>query len=419
MHEFKNNLVKFAADSAGNNCAKIVNKVTRLGNDFVDPLNALIIILFAFMAGLTCNNALAATYLFAGPTTPYTWVDISSTSATPGINVTQAVSSAANPAVAAALTDDSYSPAIPIGFTFNYAGTNYTQLVVGSNGWLFFGTPSTVYVNTPVASVPVSNVLMPYWDDLDNGGLTGRIQYLTIGTAPNRQFVVSFIGVPTYGSAGSNNTFQVILYENGRFQFNYQATQLQGSSATIGYQVSAADFVQYATNTANSTPNLRTLTWYISPSLTNLKTVSTLSDPVNNTSQPKNIPGAVVQYKIDVSNTSVGIVDANTTIISDPIPANTELFTGGLSASAPFSFTDGAPTSGLTCAFISLASTTDCIEFSNNAGATWTYTPSAATDYDAAVTNIRFKPIGTLNGDTAPAAAPYPNFNLTFKVRIK
>jgi hypothetical protein len=419
MYASKKTTIKFAWHLIAIMRTKIVNLVTIFDQFSSIAIKVVVGFLLAFNCFLT-NNVVAATYQFVGPTTPYTWV--------PGTNVTQAF-----PAVAGALTDDSVSPVINIGFTFNYAGTNYTQLRIASNGMLFFNATAptgTWYTNIAVASLPgaysITNAMMPYWDDLDNNtatnsnvGVVGRIRYLTIGTAPNRQFVISFIGVPTYNSAGSSNTFQVILYENGRFQYNYQSTQLQGSSATVGYHVSATDLVQYSLDTANSAPNLRTLTWYISPSLTNLKSVSTISDPVNNTASPKNIPGAVVQYKIDVSNTSVGIVDADSTIITDPIPVNTELFTGGLSASAPFTFADGAPTSGLTCAFISLASTTDCIEFSNNAGATWTYTPSAATDYDAAVTNIRFKPTGTLNGDTVPAAAPYPNFNLTFKVRIK
>ncbi|NOU00678.1 MAG: hypothetical protein HOO95_03770 [Gallionella sp.] len=360
----------------------------------------------AYSWGLICAliniSCFAASYQVAGPTIPYTWVDISIT----GTNVTPA------------LTDDSVSAAIPIGFTFNYGGLNYTTLAIGSNGWLFFGATSIVFTNTTVSTVPVSNLLLPYWDDLNPAGVAGRVKYQTLGVAPNRQFVVSYLAVPTYPAVGAN-TFQVILNESGSILYNYQATNDQGLSATIGYQVSTTDFVQYSFNAATAL-NLRTLTWLrISPSLINLKTVAVVSDPVNNASNPKFIPGAIASYAITINNASQGVVDTGTVIISDPLPINTEMLTGGLSAIAPYVFTDGVPVSGLTCNFVSLASLVDCIDFSNNNGATWSYVPIISSDYDPAVTNIRFKPTGVMSGDTAPVTAPYPNFTVNFKVRLQ
>ena len=356
-----------------------------------------------------CSTAvLAASYQFAGPTAiGANWVDISATGTT------------------VALADDSVSVAVPIGFTFNYGGLNYTQMSIGSNGWLFFAATSTAFANVAVASSPVPNVLMPYWGDLNPNSVATRVRYQTVGVAPNRRFVVSYLAVPTYNATGAN-TFQIILNENGSFLYNYQTTNTQGlltgdanEGATVGYFVSASDFVQFSLNTA-SVPNNTTLTWTrIAPSLINLKSVSTVSDPVNNVTNPKNIPGAIVSYTINVNNASQGVVDTNTVAITDAIPTDTEMFTGGLSATAPFTFVDGSPSSGLVCTFISLASATDCIEFSNNNGATWTYTPTAASDFDPLVTNIRLRPTGVMNGDTTPVASPYPNYSINFRVRIK
>ncbi|HZA96340.1 MAG TPA: hypothetical protein VE421_09390, partial [Burkholderiaceae bacterium] len=62
------------------------------------------------------------------------------------------------------------------------------------------------------------------------------------------------------------------------------------------------------------------------PSFTVAKSVLLVSDPVNGTTLPKAIPGAVVSYSIQVTNTGVGAADNNTTLIADPIPANTEMF---------------------------------------------------------------------------------------------
>jgi uncharacterized repeat protein (TIGR01451 family) len=152
------------------------------------------------------------------------------------------------------------------------------------------------------------------------------------------------------------------------------------------------------------------------PSLTHLKTVAVTSDPVNGTTNPKHIPGAQVLYTLRVTNSGAGTVDNNTVVITDPIPANTNLFVGDLGAagSGPIVFVQGSPASGLSWTFTSLASTTDDVEFSSDNGATWTYVPTPP--YDAAVNRIRLKPKGTMAGATG-GINPY--FELRFQVRVK
>jgi uncharacterized repeat protein (TIGR01451 family) len=151
------------------------------------------------------------------------------------------------------------------------------------------------------------------------------------------------------------------------------------------------------------------------PSLVLLKSVAVYSDPVNGTSAPKNIPGAEVDYTVKVTNTGAGAVDRGTLTIIDPVPANTELFTGDLGGGAPFDFADGAPPSGIACGFAARGDFTDCVDFSND-GADWTYIPNGS--FDPAVTHIRFKPAGSMSGDTAPGN-PSPSFDLRFRVRVK
>lgn len=155
----------------------------------------------------------------------------------------------------------------------------------------------------------------------------------------------------------------------------------------------------------------------VQPSLTFMKTVAVTSDPFNGGTNPKNIPGAEVLYTLNVMNSGNGALDSNSLSIVDPVPTNTELFTGNLSGGAPFQFTDSAaPVSGVACAFIALNNLTDCVDFSNDGGTSWTYVPNGG--YDPAVTHLRFRPTGILNADTV-AGAPSPNFNLGFRVRIK
>lgn len=151
------------------------------------------------------------------------------------------------------------------------------------------------------------------------------------------------------------------------------------------------------------------------PSLTFLKSVQVTSDPVNLALNPKYIPGAEVLYTMTVTNSGPGEVDDASLTIVDPVPANTELFTGDLGGGAPFIFSNGTLPSGMVCSFTALGDFTDCADFSVD-GANWTYVPNGS--FDPAVTHIRFKPTNTMVGD-ASAGSPSPSFSLQFRVRVK
>jgi uncharacterized repeat protein (TIGR01451 family) len=180
------------------------------------------------------------------------------------------------------------------------------------------------------------------------------------------------------------------------------------------------------TNTATVTSNGQTASAsdadaIVYPSLVNVKSSQVLSDPYNGGSNPKRIPGAAVRYDVAVTNTGPGTVNSNTVFVYDAIPANTHLYVTdiGAAGSGPVAFSNGSLTSSLTYTFTSLASTTDDVAFSNNGGATYTYTPVAnANGVDPNVTHIRINPKGTFAGDPV-AGAPSPSFTASFRVRIE
>ncbi len=126
-----------------------------------------------------------------------------------------------------------------------------------------------------------------------------------------------------------------------------------------------------------------------------VKSVVVLQDPVSGMTDPKAIPGAIVLYTITVSNQGGIPADLNTTILTDKIPANSSLLVSDIAGggSGPVSFSDGSPASGLTYTFTSLGSTTDDLEFSDDGGATFNYTPVPDIDgADSNVTDIRISP---------------------------
>jgi hypothetical protein len=153
------------------------------------------------------------------------------------------------------------------------------------------------------------------------------------------------------------------------------------------------------------------------PTLQVTKDVQTVSDPVNVTTNPKSIPGAMKLYIVRVANQGSGAVDNNSVAIVDPMPANTRLFVGDLGApgSGPVAFVNGSPSSALTWTFTALNSVTDDLDFSNDNGVSWTYVPTPDADgTDAAVTHIRMRPKGTM----PPQGTGSPSFELQFRVRV-
>lgn len=150
------------------------------------------------------------------------------------------------------------------------------------------------------------------------------------------------------------------------------------------------------------------------PNLVTTKTVAVDSDPFNNTTNPKSIPGSIQIYTVRVTNQGAGTVDNTTVQIIDPIPVNTTLC--GLD-STPVTFTDGSPGSALTLQYSSLNSATDDLDFSNTvSGApTWTYTPTPVDGCDPAVRYIRIRPRGVM---AAASASGNPYFEIRFRVRV-
>ena len=129
-------------------------------------------------------------------------------------------------------------------------------------------------------------------------------------------------------------------------------------------------------------------------------TTGTTWDPVNGTANPKALPGGKRRMMLRVLNPDLVTVDKDTLGLSLAVPPGTIVALDGDGAgSSPFLvFTDGAPASALTVAYANPSSATDDVDFSSDRGSTWAYVPIAGDDVSqAAVTNIRIRPKGTMN----------------------
>jgi hypothetical protein len=226
---------------------------------------------------------------------------------------------------------------------------------------------------------------------------TGSSSTVTNGTTP--QIMVSAGTAHTFTEVGAGTTSltQYISTMTCTNAFTGSSTALP---TTVGGTVTPqmGDVISCTINNARRGNNA---------TLTLVKTSTVLSDPVNGATNPKAIPGAIVQYSILVSNTGPTAVDNNTVLLIDSLPSRMRVGT----AATP-TFTQGSPTSALTF------NATNDIRYSNAASAPTTYagctyTPTSA--YDAAVKFICVNPKGTMAGSTGTP----PSFTISFRVQLQ
>ncbi len=142
------------------------------------------------------------------------------------------------------------------------------------------------------------------------------------------------------------------------------------------------------------------------PIITVIKGSAVLSDPVNNVTNPKRIPGAVIEYSITSANTGNGSPDVATVYTTDPIDGATLAFNVGTGVA----FTDGATSSGLSLGLVTYSSTPVPGPYVYN------YTPVPdGNGYDGNITSIKV----TTTGSFAFGGAPAPSFSLKYRVKVK
>jgi len=172
--------------------------------------------------------------------------------------------------------DDTLSDAIPIGFTFKFGANNYTSAYIMTNGRLQFGNttcgagtqnigpPQTYPYGYPINTM--NNTMKVFGVDLDPTNLVDKpnypsstkktpctssatcyISYATLGTAPARQFVVTWKSVPEWVNASNTSgafDLQIILNEDGSFVYQYGNNFQHGGTGTaqVGWQLSTTDY---------------------------------------------------------------------------------------------------------------------------------------------------------------------------------
>ncbi|HKE44280.1 MAG TPA: hypothetical protein VKB41_07045 [Steroidobacteraceae bacterium] len=148
------------------------------------------------------------------------------------------------------------------------------------------------------------------------------------------------------------------------------------------------------------------------PTLIVTRTSQVISDPYNNATNPKRIPGSVQMYSLTITNQGPGTVDSSTLVISEFVPPNSDLYVSTASGD-PVAFVNGTPVSGLSYVYASN------VTYSNQPGgvAPYNYTPVPdANGFDPNVTGMRIAPTGVMN---AAGGSGNPSFTIRFRVRLR
>ncbi len=295
--------------------------------------------------------------------------------------------------------------------------------VVPNNGNNFYTTIPTwtvINVNPSTQTVPF-NVIRPFAGYANNPTATptgGGIQYLDINGASGtiRQTVtitgggmVDFSGwfsVRDFSQALTGLTINIRT--SGGALVSTVSTSFAASDPIGLWKQAAAANVPIAAGTyifeveIPNFANFDLASLVFKPGLTVDKTGVAFSDPVKGTTNPLQIPGGVTEFTITTANPGGYTVTANSIAVVDATPPGLDLLVTdiGGAGSGPASLAPGTSTLGY--AFTSLASTTDGIEFSNNGGASYVYTPIVgANGTDPAVTHVRVRPSGTMAANSS------------------
>jgi hypothetical protein len=129
------------------------------------------------------------------------------------------------------LGDDDSAP-FDLQFAFPFFGRSYQQLFVNSDGNLTFqvgdSSSSQRSLGNVVAGAPR---IAPLYMDLDPSQTPDGVRVLS----ETDRFVVSWVGVPEYSGfrLGTEQTFQVRLYPDGRVEFAYNGINTDGAVVGI------------------------------------------------------------------------------------------------------------------------------------------------------------------------------------------
>jgi glucose/arabinose dehydrogenase/PKD repeat protein len=138
------------------------------------------------------------------------------------------------------LTGDDAVQQISLPFPIKLYGQTYSTAWVDTNGLVSMVNPNGFkWDNTNLPNPALANAAVyAFHDDLVMDG-AASVRTTTVGTSPNRQFVIEWRNGYIYGGTSRRVTFEAILSENGDVITNYAGLDNdieKGNAATVGIE---------------------------------------------------------------------------------------------------------------------------------------------------------------------------------------
>jgi MYXO-CTERM domain-containing protein len=125
----------------------------------------------------------------------------------------------------------------PLPFSFRFFGNDYSEVHVGTNGYVAFDQAARSLANTniPNPALP-NNLIAAFWDDLVSPDVSISIE----GAAPQRVAVIQWHNAYHYTHQGDQIDFQIWLFEGPSARFEIHWGSATGAatdySASIGFE---------------------------------------------------------------------------------------------------------------------------------------------------------------------------------------
>ena len=331
--------------------------------------------------------------------------------------------------------DGSGALTVALPFTHSHYGTVFGSLSVSSSGYLEFGGGNSAFSNhcIPSASLPTA-IIAVLWGSIGIGpSYGGQLYYQTLGTTPNRTFVVEWYKALASGDTTGSAIFEVILYEGSPdVKMQYQSVAfvnpiydnglretigIENGGGTIGLQYSCNCISLYDGMAVLFSPNLSTptITATFTPTLTSSLTLTpsmtesaTASATASTTPSASNTATLSLTASLTLTPSSTFTTTHTQTYTNTPTVTTT-------SSGTPTRTATATPTLTTTQSFTSTSTATPTATSSDTA--TLTLTPSVTITHTATNTATATFTL-TLTPSDTPTNTPTTTQTLTSSLTL-
>jgi uncharacterized repeat protein (TIGR01451 family) len=224
------------------------------------------------------------------------------------------------------LQDDNMVGPFALGFTFEYYGTDYTQVYMSSNCFLtvLAGQSNGCCSSEPIPDTGNPNGIIAGWyEDVDPR--VGDVYYQTLGTAPNRRFIVQWSAVKLFGFPDTI-TLQYKLFESDdSLEVHYQQAVTAGEVYAAGIENQDGSIgLQYYRGSADlSTP--LAVKYYLNPAVLSIARAN--ASPTNAPALDYTVTFSEDVTGVDVSDFALTTTGLSGTSISLVTPVSASVYT--------------------------------------------------------------------------------------------